>query len=401
MRWSMAWVCAVLIASTGVDSRGDDPNRRGDFPLQSRFEPIIVSGFVGNQTCRFVVSTGATSLLFSPAQRHLLGEPGGRVRRVGLGQVRIVEQYRLEPVAIAGVVKTGLMATEDESLDLLNRVACRKADAELGRAFFLDSVLQLDFDEGVARLQERYEPESDDRAYRLLDDDTVGIGLDLGVPTGLRISTGLVESPMVLPRSHLDKLTAKAGQVQQIQLGDSELGTLPQSLFVMRQVRLGGVALKDLWGYPGTIATVTLPVIGRYRATFDFPNKRLYLKPREGMPERDPPDASGLFLRMKDGVVFVRDVYLQGAAYQAGLRANDRIVSVNGTPIAQFTFAEIYALLREAGREVTFVVDRARDPDAEQPTLDRKMFRFPLKHLFEWPPVWPAEPVVRKPIPVD
>lgn len=99
-------------------------------------------------------------------------------------------------------------------------------------------------------------------------------------------------------------------------------------------------------------------VLRRFKVTFDYAGRVMYLEPNAHARERDVFDRGGLWANLGGQGYEVVDVPEGGPAARAGLRAGDRIVGVNGAPASAMPLAEFRALLRSRpGTRVKLTVE--------------------------------------------
>ena len=145
--------------------------------------------------------------------------------------------------------------------------------------------------------------------------------------------------------------------------------------------------MPDVQGIPIHHNTLGAPVLSRFRVTLDFPNKKAYFKPRTDLPDRDPPDAAGLLLRREASGTYIDDVRFDSPAQEAGLKIDDRLISVNGEDADKAAFFRLYEMLSQGGQSATLVYERKK----QSQTVVLK-----LRHPIRWPPVWPEKKPIRK-----
>src|SRR5262249_61349736 len=75
-------------------------------------------------------------------------------------------------------------------------------------------------------------------------------------------------------------------------------------------------------------------VLRRFSMGIDYDARRLYLLPNAESMQADAFDRSGLWLQAEDGALRVADVAPTSAGARAGLRRDDRIVLIDGDPVA-------------------------------------------------------------------
>ena len=117
----------------------------------------------------------------------------------------------------------------------------------------------------------------------------------------------------------------------------------------------------------GRAGNIGCGLLRRFRTIFDYPRGRMILEPNERFAEPEEFDMSGLGWRMDaagpDGLRI--EVVRSGSpAEEAGVRAGDRLVAIDGQPVGQIGLEGVRALLREDGRERVLAIlrgDELRD----------------------------------------
>jgi hypothetical protein len=127
-------------------------------------------------------------------------------------------------------------------------------------------------------------------------------------------------------------------------------------------------------GYDGLLGAEFLR---RFRVTFDYPRKRLILRPRLPPPPNLDFDMSGMFI-VAEGVDLhdpvVVDVAPGSAAALAGLIAGDHLVSVDGRDVRSLTLGAVRSLLRgPEGRRVVVEVQRGGERRIARMALARRV----------------------------
>jgi hypothetical protein len=418
---------AVLVAqvlSRAVDMRAEanDDNPRVFYraPLEDRAE-IVIPVRVRERTLNLLVDTGSSNTMLSSVHADLLGKSLGSEEVVTFFGKETSERFRLAGIDLgqytSGPLEVGTIRFEEG-------YASVPADGLIGSDAFKDSVLQLDFDAGEMRLLDRYTPGPDESTFE--------IRMVLRLPivqfhAGMQVD-GIVDTGNSGGFSLGSTASVRVGRdrrfFQEIQLGRSEVSPNPFALQIAKELKIGQYSVPDAVGVFGQFSTLGLLTLSQFRVTLDYPNKRLHLRPRSGFPDRRLPNASGLFVRRDASGTFVRDLYVDGVAYEAGMRAGDRIVSLDGEPIEKLSLGKVAKRLTRSGEKVVFVVERPVPPaEAAKPAaksleaapakpatpdaqpapvpVERKTFEFTLRWPIPWPPVWPERLPVKKPIPVD
>jgi S1-C subfamily serine protease len=123
----------------------------------------------------------------------------------------------------------------------------------------------------------------------------------------------------------------------------------------MPLLKTGGFASTDAAGSVGT------GVLKRFRATFDYSRKHLYLTPGTNYAVADPADRSGLWLSSDETGFKVMSVAAGSPAAEAGLHVDDVVVAVDGKPATQIFLVELRERLKTAspGTQVRLTVKTA------------------------------------------
>ena len=130
----------------------------------------------------------------------------------------------------------------------------------------------------------------------------------------------------------------------------------------------GGIGSREVSGNIGN------SVLERFKCTFDFARKVLYLEPGRRFDERDRVSRFGALFARVGTHVYAGNVMTHSAAYEAGLRWFDEIVEVDGRPLDQWSREEVDRLLEEGalGSEHTVTYKRFRDDPAKTVTVTLK-----------------------------
>jgi hypothetical protein len=101
--------------------------------------------------------------------------------------------------------------------------------------------------------------------------------------------------------------------------------------------------------------------LARYRVTFDYARRRMYLAPRIRALPRTELDMSGLYLVSDRAArrIIVAEVRPESPAQSAGVRPGDVLVALDGRAMAGFSLAAVRSALRSHdGRVVRLVLSR-------------------------------------------
>jgi PDZ domain-containing protein/aspartyl protease len=173
--------------------------------------------------------------------------------------------------------------------------------------------------------------------------------IDTGSPTTLTLAAPFVAQHQLLKRfpRHVETSSGGVGGSMReytVRGRDLALGAeqIQNPITALADVSKGKLARSDLSGNIG------IGALKRYIVTFDFPGKRLFLKPYDPAPvDLDTYDRSGM--RSETGPAGFRVVSVSRStpAAEAGLHPGDIIVSVDGRPASSMTLPEFRDELRQ------------------------------------------------------
>jgi|GEM_PF-6926327 len=192
---------------------------------------------------------------------------------------------------------------------------------------------------------------------------------------------------MYIEESMADVLCTTGEAIRLLKSGDLGEGTA--DLIVIRQVDFLGTKHYNVPAATGRVNVVGLALLRHMAFTLDFPNKRV-LVPDPPQLGRDwfPIDASGLrIVRREDRLTCIRRIVENSTGDVAGVKVDDVIVAVNGTPALEMSRYEVEEVLSKPGTTVHLDLER----NGKALTID-----VPLEHPFEYPPKWRPRPAPSK-----
>lgn len=347
----------------------------------------------------FILDTGDPVTTVDVALATRLGlatADAGMVGGAGAGQMHTGRTAGI-PVAVGGVPLTP-PSIEVAPLDsVVFPYSGIHAPGVIGAQFFVEHVVELDFDDHVIRL---YDPAT----YRYQGHGAVvpfefvgtvpGVTGTLALPDGTRTparllvdlgakATLLVTEPFirdhglreVFPQRVRATLGAGVGgetryefvRVPKLTVGSrnqAEISDFVAGLSVERTLQ------SDRYD-----ALLGTEFLSRYLVIFDYAHKRLILEPR--MPVVPPAelDMSGIYLTRDggdSGPVIVHRVIADSPADRAGIRVGDIVERVNGASASGTSLWPWRAALRSGdGRAVTVTIDRAGENLVKTVVLQR------------------------------
>jgi hypothetical protein len=139
--------------------------------------------------------------------------------------------------------------------------------------------------------------------------------------------------------------SSEVGRLRSMSLGPYEWD---DPIVVVSHATEGAFASEEFAGNIGN------RILERYRVTFDYEHRQVYLEPGKRYADRDHLTRAGVLLTRRAGSVGVESVLANSPAEHAGLRAGDQVLAVDGRDIGQWDLPQISDLLDEGepGRKV-------------------------------------------------
>jgi hypothetical protein len=138
------------------------------------------------------------------------------------------------------------------------------------------------------------------------------------------------------------------GRIQALEVGPFRMDR-PLALLPPGQITAAGKAGNIGAGF-----------LSRFRVIFDYERMRMILEPNKRLAEPEEFDMSGLRLAATNppsSRVRIDHVYNDSPAMDAGIRAGDHLVKVNGRAAGDYAMGELRALLRQERSKVDLVVE--------------------------------------------
>jgi hypothetical protein len=241
----------------------------------------------------------------------------------------------------------------------------------VGASLFRQYVMCVDFSRQVIELIDsaRFDLRDAGTPLRMsMKDSEITIsGRFDGAPGIFEIDTGssatlTLNSPFVARHKLLGKFSKQVETLSSGVGGSTQAFTVRGRSLVLGSTQIDNPITKLSVSSKGQLArrdldgTIGIGALKRYIVTFDFPGKRLFLKPYQPAPaDLDTYDRSGLGIEIEPAGFRVVSVGKGTPAAEAGLHLGDVIVAVDGQAAAGITLPAMRDQLREspAGAVVT------------------------------------------------
>ena len=145
--------------------------------------------------------------------------------------------------------------------------------------------------------------------------------------------------------------SSEVGRLRSMSLGPYEWD---DPVVVVSHATEGAFASEEFAGNIGN------RILERFRVTFDYERRQVYLEPGKRYADRDHLTRAGVLMTKREGRVSVESVLANSPAEHAGMRPGDEVLAVDDREIARWDLPEISALFDEGepGRKVAVRVRR-------------------------------------------
>lgn len=318
----------------------------------------------------FLLDTGASITVIDSAyaaRRGLKSE--GHLQVSGAGAAGGASLSQVDSIVIAGSQGGGIALIGQKAAILslnphIEPFFWRPVAGVLGYDFISRFVACVDYDRGLLTLYDpaRFHYQGSGTALRLtmagnipvvrakIDSLEGDFRLDVG--SG---STVDLHSPFVARHA----LLSKVGKTVEVtgggfggtfashlcRMGRMEIGpyTIERPLVSLSHAASGGLASED---YAGNIGN---QVLGRFRCTFDYEHRVVYLEPGAKFREPDRFTMAGVQLARLGGSIRALQVLPGSAAEAAGVEADDEVTAIDRRPMSSYTLDDVN-LMFENGR---------------------------------------------------
>jgi predicted aspartyl protease len=321
---------------------------------------IYIRAAIDGAPVRMIVDTGGLNLLTPAAAARLglategkLAISGAGDRKVDLGFAR-AKQLAVGDVQLANPV---FYVVDTEAL---GDVEGEAFDGLVGFELLHRLAVRIDYPAEALTLmpQAGFAPPSGAITvpFELRDRTPVVTGSIDGIAARMTVDTGARTSLVAAsPFTREQGLEARYRPAFETVTGWGVGGPTRGKPVRFRRITVGNAAVGDVVGElftgdkgaladPDVSANLGGGVLRRFAVTFDYRGRKMYLEPARGVP-RDIYDRAGMFMMRAGDVLRVVAVTPGGPAEHAGIAVDDRVVAIDGAPVASRRLAEWRAIL--------------------------------------------------------
>lgn len=388
LRTSSAALCAGALAGWATESAAQ-PLYVIPFQYYGGRIYVQVSGPRVDQAW-FVLDTGAPVTCYTLELVARAGLPhGGRIGISGTGATRIagtmVQSTTLRVGDVPLHVARGVAAPSDALFGDVYRGSGRRFDGIIGHDLFAAFAVEIDYLVGEIRLHRKGSTRGGSALRLIAGKPYLAVELaadEVTLPAQMHLDTGFggilaLNGRFVAEHAMIGKVGATLPSWTRGVGGITEA-----RLARLRSVRLAGhdverpiVSLSLVQGvgvHAESAGRIGGEMLRRFVVRLDYSAGRVTLTPQPIIAEPFETDMSGLTL-LEEDAISVQDVATGTSAAEAGLRAGDRIVEMDGERASTLNLEQLRARLRHDGRSVRLLVERDHEQLQVQFTLRRRL----------------------------
>jgi hypothetical protein len=359
---------SVLLLSP-VHIWGEEPSHRErpqnvieEFDVAKCGDVLVVPITIQKRKYAFVLDSGSTTSVFDNSLRGLVGKNLGKQKGSSLTGDVTLNLHQTPKVCLGQMnFHEGAMAAIAD-LSWIASLTGYEIKGFLGMDFLGSYVLQINFDQG--KLSFLRSPGNDPGVAipLIIEEDLVPM-VDLNIPnwgterfvldTGAVSGNGSIRKDLFvrLFRNRRLQIIGGAAGIGLAGKGEYPIGRLDQ-------IELGEFKQADLIFGIAPDNVLGLQYLSRYEITFDFPNRKMYMKKGARFSAPDELDKSGMDIRRKEGKIIVEEVAERSPAAEAGIRPKDRILKIGDKSTDESTLNDIHRLLSSGDKEISVQLRR-------------------------------------------
>jgi hypothetical protein len=358
-----------------------DPKLLARFKIEKNTQNILLPVKFQGQEYLFGIDTGASHTLFDISLKDKLGMPKRTVKGRAWGKEIKFELFDA-PEAFLGPLNLKHCRTVTLiDLEPINSALGVKRHGIIGMNFLKKYVLQIDFDKALVSFlkpkrdsgifsflwpkKDRYPDwgEKVSMEYDFLSGiphikaKLDGTKVDFMIDTGYRAYIDRPDLPVSDTFGELEtkifrKVASKIQFEHKQKMRITPQGKAPSDFTkstVIGRFSIGPLQYKDVTFDESDKSVLGIPFLSRHLVTFDFQNRKMYLKKGSYFDKPTLGYVSlkklGLVLRRKRDDIFVSSVDPNGPAHNKGIRQNDIILKVNDQDVTSYSLTELATFL--------------------------------------------------------
>jgi predicted aspartyl protease len=367
---------AVVVLALAISAAAFENKPLFEIPFEKGINTVVLPVKVNKtKTVRLILDTGMPEGIFlmnpDAANGMDLKYTSTKVRLGGAGPGTATASMAMgASVDMAGVPFENQRVIVMNEATSLSRVG---VDGAIGASVFNKYVVQMDFERNILRLfdPKSFDPEDAGDMQALTITRTkpyiqaaVNIDGKMDRPVTMIVDTG-ANTSLMLYGTEKNGIAPNGKTLSGI-FGVGVGGDIKGSLSRINTLVLGKHKLPNVIGqfnenslHSNADALLGMEVMTRFLVTFDYPGKRMYLKPNRDFSKPFEFIMLGMTIRpVEGGRLKIIDVFGGSAAETAGFKKGDFLIAIDKENLTYPKYAAMRMGLKKQGRKIEIEVDR-------------------------------------------
>ena len=372
-------LCLLLLAAPAAARAQSPPSNLtflgGEDSFTVPFELVDNRIFVdvwleGRGPFKFILDTGGYGGFSTEVAKEIGAKLGGEVQGRGAGEsVVTARETSVKETRLGGLVLKDQDYRVFDFSDARHVFGSQRFDGVIGLPVFSQTVVRVDY-EGRRLTFTRPSkfsyrgggavlPFELERFLPIVRGEVDGVAARFGLDTGDRSALTL-KGPFVEEYRLRERYTPRVEAVTGFGIG----GPIRAQVVRAGVLRFGGFEIRGpvtrlslqkagAFTASDTAGNIGGAILRQFTVTFDYTRRQLFFEKNRSYGRRDTYDRAGLWLsRSADGRAFeVYDVVARGPAAEAGLKAGDRVLRIDGRGVESLPLVEARSELKDARRK--------------------------------------------------
>ena len=373
-------LCLLLLAAPAATARAQSPPSNLTFlggkdsftvPFELVDNRIFVDVWLeGRGPFKFILDTGGYGGFSTEVAKEIGAKLGGEVQGRGAGESVVTAwETSVKETRLGGLVLKDQDYRVFDFSDARHVFGSQRFDGVIGLPVFSQAVVRVDY-EG-RRLTFTRPPKFShrgggaavpfelERFLPIVRGEVDGVAARFGLDTGDRSALTL-KGPFVEAQRLRERYSPRVEAVTGFGIG----GPIRAQVARAGVLRFGGFEIRGpvtrlslqragAFTANDTAGNIGGAILRQFTVTFDYTRRQLFFEKNRSYGRRDTYDRAGLWLsRSADGRAFeVYDVVARGPAAEAGLKAGDRVLRIDGRGVESLPLVEARSELKDARRK--------------------------------------------------
>lgn len=375
-------VLALLINLVHGSPARPCPEILAEFDVRPHGDVVTVPVIIHGRAYPFVLDTATSTWVFDASLRGMLGAPCDRVAAEGPNDTIAVTRYATPPMRVGALPPIAPSSAVCLELREAFTHAGHDIYGVVGADFLRGKVFRIDFDRGKLQFLRAPTADAGERFPLILTDDRPRLRIDLPdagtedflLGTGhCNFTTGSLRAAAYFRLVAAGRLRRLGDEGSEIRSYSPVGGIAADHPAELNRFAVGTFKHEGLIFNHAQTSILGLGYLSRYTVTFDLAHAAVFLKPGRDYGRADMRDHAGLELSRIDRAVIVSRVAPGSASARSGIKKNDRVVEIDGVPVAGLTPFELNRML------MIFKKHRIRFVRPSVEDLEREVTILPLE----------------------